>query len=744
MRGIAVVQAAVQAIVLCTLLACGPERSDSGEAAAPPATASSEAPARATDPGDDAGGPASAELVADRDDAPRRAARAPGERPLPGFSGPTLSGTRLSVSSLIGRRLVLFFFNPEVDAADVVADAVVEVARQQQDHNFRVVGVGIGSDRSTVRRFATEHGIEFPVIDDSSGQITNLLRLPGPVLILGADAEGYVSFVLPGFDTSAEDAEQAIAGRLRESLRIPSVPHGGRLVEHPEAPTFETVDLAGEPFDLADLAGRPKIVMFFLHTCPHCHKALEFFEKNLADIPEAKRPALVAISVQNRPSAVRMALADEGLDFFTPLVDPGGEIASAYGLSSGVPDISLVDAEGEIVYRMQGWREDRDPALMRMYLHRIAGEPVPMLLSRQGYTGNDACAVCHEQEAATWEITPHARAYDTLVPHGQERLAECVSCHVVGFEEPGGYSFTHPATYLEGVGCESCHGRGGPHLSPGFLAEQAAKYPLRAPAPDDDDAAGQAAPTYAGACLGCHDTKHSLGFEYETFLPGISHEAIAALSPAERAERFEEGLSHRELLPSTADYVGSEACQSCHAAEYATWAESAHAHAIDTLRSRDRAGDADCLRCHTTAFEEPGGFPAGGDVAAHPDLARVGCESCHGPGGEHVGEDARRFGTIVSLGDKCDSCVILQICGSCHDAENDPDFEFSVQEHIDRQRHGTTEAGTGKPLGKSAWLRAAPSLEARVAHAMRLLEASTPAPPPAASPDPTRTPAHGG
>ena len=75
----------------------------------------------------------------------------------------------------------------------------------------------------------------------------------------------------------------------------------------------------------------------------------------------------------------------------------------------------------------------------------------------------------------------------------------------------------------------------------------------------------------------------------------------------------------------------------------------------------------------------------------------MGCESCHGPGGDHVKPGATRRGTIVSLGDKCDSCVILQICGSCHDDANDPGFEFVVQEKIDRQRHGTIEAGTGEP-----------------------------------------------
>ena len=56
----------------------------------------------------------------------------------------------------------------------------------------------------------------------------------------------------------------------------------------------------------------------------------------------------------------------------------------------------------------------------------------------------------------------------------------------------------------------------------------------------------------------------------------------------------------------------------------------------------------------------------------------------------------------MSLGDKCDSCVIMQICGSCHDEANDPGFEFEVIEKIEAQRHGTIEPGTGKPKAKGA------------------------------------------
>ena len=79
--------------------------------------------------------------------------------------------------------------------------------------------------------------------------------------------------------------------------------------------------------------------------------------------------------------------------------------------------------------------------------------------------------------------------------------------------------------------------------------------------------------------------------------------------------------------------------------------------------------------------------------------------SCHGPGGDHVAADAGKLGTIVSLGDKCDSCVILQICGACHDDANDPGFAFEVEDKIEIQRHGTIEAGTGRPLEDAARLQ---------------------------------------
>jgi len=51
----------------------------------------------------------------------------------------------------------------------------------------------------------------------------------------------------------------------------------------------------------------------------------------------------------------------------------------------------------------------------------------------------------------------------------------------------------------------------------------------------------------------------------------------------------------------------------------------------------------------------------------------------------------------LSLGDKCKTCAILLVCGTCHDDANDPGFRFRVDAKVEEQKHGTIEAGTGEP-----------------------------------------------
>ncbi|MCP5069225.1 MAG: redoxin domain-containing protein [bacterium] len=616
------------------------------------------------------------------------AARKRSERPLPAFEGTTLEGQPLSVSSFIGRRLLLVFFNPDVPSSAILADALVALSAESEAHNFQILGVAQGTSADKASQFMGDRGLSFPTLYDASGSFIRKIAGKGaPTVAALADGEGNLVNASASFPSDGDDPAGAVEQLLRGWLRLHTDdPTSTAYGERPAAPLFSAPMLESEGrFDLSAQRGQPLVLIFFLHTCPHCHHALESMKEILAALPEATRPKLVGISVDHKPYAVRAAMKEAELDFFPILFDPDESIRASYGAVAGVPVTFLIDAEGRIAARVNGWRDERDPALMKMRLAKLAGESVPMLLHSTGYSGNEFCGVCHEEEHTTWQLTNHAGAFDTLVRHGDDGDGECVSCHVVGYGKKGGWTFDTPERQLEGVGCETCHGRGGPHRSPDF--EKLANY--------------------ESICATCHNPTHSLGFDYASFLPKISHSAnrqFASLSEAERSAFMAERRKPREdLLPTQAAFVGSDARQSCHAQEFETWSGHAHARAFASLESEREspnpetataeAGSADCLKCHTTGLGKPGGFepPTGG---SHPDQAAVGCESCHGPGGDHVGEDALRRGTILSLGDKCDSCVILQICGGCHDDANDPGFEFEVQDKIDAQRHGTIPPST--------------------------------------------------
>jgi peroxiredoxin len=662
-------RAIVAALTCASLLACG-----GNEQTATPGAKADSTPAKA----EPAKAPAPEAGHEGHDHAERT------DRPLPAFGGFTLDDERLEISKLIGKRLLLFFFNPEVTEAAVAATALARVSKLRAKENFEIVGVAIGSNREAARSFASVHGIDYRVIDDSTAAIANMLGLRLPVAMIGVDPEGYVVFGLAQFAVDAPNADGLIEAQVRTALRLPDRDGDAGPGSRPVAPLFEAKRMdGGDPFRLAEHKGRAVVLVFFLHTCPHCHEFLAFMKEQLAAMPEGKRPVLAGVEVTGKTWAVRESLEKDGLDFFPVLFDDDASIRTAYGVFAGVPDTFLIDAEGRIAAHVEGWVPEVDGPLMRMRMAKETGAPIPMLLSASGYSGSEVCGVCHESEHDTWLITQHAGAYDTLVRHGADTDAECVSCHVVGFGAEGGFDMSTRAAALEDVGCESCHGRGGPHLSPQFVTGG----------------------NYESACLVCHDQKHSLGFEYAGFVPRISHAAnakVLALPEQERQRILEErGALRKDLLPTSAAHVGSAVCASCHAPEHESWLAGPHARASKTLAAAGKDGERECQACHTTAFGKPGGFSPE-TAASRPDLAGVGCESCHGPGGDHVAEGAPKLGTIVALGDKCDSCVILQICGSCHDEANDPGFEFEVQAKIDAIRHGTTEAGTGKPLDRSA------------------------------------------
>jgi hypothetical protein len=112
-------------------------------------------------------------------------------------------------------------------------------------------------------------------------------------------------------------------------------------------------------------------------------------------------------------------------------------------------------------------------------------------------------------------------------------------------------------------------------------------------------------------------------------------------------------------------YVGDAACTTCHAAAAQVHGASRHAHALASLERKGYHRDPQCLRCHVTAFAQPGGY-----TRQRPAdwRATVSCEACHGPGRAHVAA-----GGIASPLRPVGAAT----CVRCHDAENSPRFDFA-------------------------------------------------------------------
>lgn len=114
-------------------------------------------------------------------------------------------------------------------------------------------------------------------------------------------------------------------------------------------------------------------------------------------------------------------------------------------------------------------------------------------------------------------------------------------------------------------------------------------------------------------------------------------------------------------------------CGQCHVSFQRRWQETQHANAWETLGPTG-AGQALCQACHSTnSLGNPvsgstGGYLAHADERYHD----VQCESCHGPGLEHVRSPGRNNWPLATL---AVGPTLEQGCGECHSGAHQPFVE---------------------------------------------------------------------
>ena len=144
-------------------------------------------------------------------------------------------------------------------------------------------------------------------------------------------------------------------------------------------------------------------------------------------------------------------------------------------------------------------------------------------------------------------------------------------------------------------------------------------------------------------------------------------------------------------------------CGNCHADYQASWVETRHADAYNTLNTNP-GKQAVCFSCHTVNGK---GNVAGSGVGGH-DAVKVGayfdvqCESCHGPGLAHV--EGVGQGTIIRPLAKL-SMAGTGSCGDCHSGTHHPfvdEWKQSEHANVPTGTHATNATCTGCHEGRKA------------------------------------------
>jgi len=411
------------------------------------------------------------------------------------------------------------------------------------------------------------------------------------------------------------------------------------------------------PAAVAERIDTPTLVVYFSPTCPHCQHAqpeLNQVAERLGD----KAQVLGVASSRSTQTALD-SYRDTYKVRYPLILDEGARVARAIGARSTPSVIYLEPGKRKKVMARDAWYPFR-PGQGSLLVMRALGTPFAGF-DEGRYHGSNTCAACHVDEAASWMLTHHSVAWDTLLARDAHTRQECVGCHVTGKDTPTGWSADDPArSHLVDVGCESCHGPGGPHDG----------------VPSDASA----------ACAACHDAEHSIAFSVAKGLPHIDHYTSAHLDDdafTEQLRALHSGERERPLLAfAEGPHVGSAACKECHASEHAWWSSDAHGTAMSSLQGKEHQGapaaeSVECVRCHASPTTHGGPEPT--ELAGFATAeGGVGCESCHGPGAAHV-KAGGGTDNIEGLGEDCPVCVIEALCTGCHTKEWDPGWDLDAR-----------------------------------------------------------------
>ncbi len=371
-------------------------------------------------------------------------------------------------------------------SVELDGDDVLFVAAGDPELYQEIEGVEVGDDIAAIEQAVdtVEADVVILVYQGHAARAT----------VVAEEVEG-VDFIIVGHDPRLRDVAQPVAsshllegydqGRYVGRLKLYGATHSGDFVDG-RSEIHEQRDVLDEQIRQV----RHDLRRLEVRTGGEQTPIADRLEERLDDLEERRRQLLAS-----------------GVDI------PAQHPAFLYDLIPMEPGYRLDDS-------IRQRREDYNRSLAELNAD-IDRDVIPVGFGEPFFVGTPKCASCHGQAHRFWEDTAHASAVATLEERHKEFDQNCIGCHVVGWEQPGG-SVLGKITYeaelggdtfikdLSEVGCESCHGAGSKHVRSPVGEAGEPQYIERFPGEE--------------SCMQCHVPDHSPTFDFDVYVRQITGE----------------------------------------------------------------------------------------------------------------------------------------------------------------------------------------------------------------------------
>ncbi len=133
-----------------------------------------------------------------------------------------------------------------------------------------------------------------------------------------------------------------------------------------QLPSVSLKDIDGKTIDTATLSndGRPFIISFFATWCKPCNRELSAIADEYDEWQEETGVKLIAVSIDQAQNINKVKPLVDAHDWpYEVLLDPNSDFKRALGIQM-IPYVLLMDGQGNIVYRHNGYTDGEEAELL--------------------------------------------------------------------------------------------------------------------------------------------------------------------------------------------------------------------------------------------------------------------------------------------------------------------------------------------------------------------------------------------